>query len=97
MVDKIKLWIFPSIVTVLSMMIWHDVRTIQEDVKLLMAQSNVDKTRIDNLENRVNRLESATYNVSKKTQSKYPEQKMHSVLFIREEEYDYKKYLRKKL
>ena len=62
-----------------------------------MAQSNVDKTRIDNLENRVNRLESAAYNVSKKTQSKYPEQKVHSVLFIREEEYDYKKYLRKKI
>jgi hypothetical protein len=32
------------------MMIWNDVTEIKSDVKALMAQSNVDKTRIDNLE-----------------------------------------------
>lgn len=31
-------------------MIWHDVNEIKADVKALMAQSNIDKTRIDNLE-----------------------------------------------
>lgn len=45
-----KAWIFPSLVSILGMMIWHDVNEVKQDVKLLMAQSNVDKTRIDNLE-----------------------------------------------
>lgn len=31
-------------------MIWNDVNEIKADVKALMAQSNIDKTRIDNLE-----------------------------------------------
>lgn len=45
-----KTWIFPSLVSILGMMIWQDVNEIKADVKALMAQSNIDKTRIDNLE-----------------------------------------------
>ena len=45
-----KAWVFPSLVSILGMMIWHDVNEVKQDVKLLMAQSNIDKTRIDNLE-----------------------------------------------
>lgn len=45
-----KLWIFPSLVSLLGLMIWHDVNEVKADVKALMAQSNIDKTRIDNLE-----------------------------------------------
>jgi hypothetical protein len=48
--EAFKIWIFPSLVSVLAMMIWNDVNTIKADVKALMAQSNIDKTRIDNLE-----------------------------------------------
>jgi hypothetical protein len=49
-VANFKLWIFPSLVSIVAMMIWNDVSTIKADVKALMAQSNIDKTRIDNLE-----------------------------------------------
>jgi hypothetical protein len=49
-VGTFKVWIFPSLVSILAMMIWNDVNEIKADVKSLMAQSNVDKTRIDNLE-----------------------------------------------
>jgi hypothetical protein len=49
-VEAFKVWIFPSLVSILAMMIWNDVSTIKADVKALMAQSNIDKTRIDNLE-----------------------------------------------
>jgi hypothetical protein len=49
-VASFKSWIFPGLVSILGMMIWNDVNEIKSDVKLLMAQSNVDKTRIDNLE-----------------------------------------------
>lgn len=45
-----KVWIFPSLVSLVSLLIWNDVNEIKADVKALMAQSNIDKTRIDNLE-----------------------------------------------
>jgi hypothetical protein len=45
-----KVWIFPTLVSLVSLLIWNDVNEIKADVKLLMAQSNIDKTRIDNIE-----------------------------------------------
>jgi hypothetical protein len=45
-----KVWVFPTLVSLVSLLIWNDVNEIKSDVKLLMAQSNIDKTRIDNLE-----------------------------------------------
>jgi len=47
---SIKVWIFPSLVSLVALLIWSDVTEIKADIKALMAQSNVDKTRIDNLE-----------------------------------------------
>lgn len=48
-----KNWIFPGLVSILGVLIWQDVTEIKQDVKALMAQSNIDKTRIDNLERAV--------------------------------------------
>lgn len=45
-----KVWIFPSLVSLVALLIWNDVQEIKTDVKVLMAQSYIDKTRIDNLE-----------------------------------------------
>lgn len=53
-----KVWIFPSLVSLVSLLIWNDVNEIKADVKQLMAQSNIDKTRIDNLERQVYRTTS---------------------------------------
>ena len=47
---SIKLWIFPTLASLVGLLIWSDVNEIKGDVKVLMAQSNIDKTRIDNLE-----------------------------------------------
>jgi hypothetical protein len=52
-ISQVKAWLFPSIITVLAAIIWNDVQEIKSDVKVLMAQSNIDKTRIDNLERNV--------------------------------------------
>jgi hypothetical protein len=57
--SQFKSWIFPGLVSILGMMIWNDVNEIKADVKALMAQSNIDKTRIDNLEREV--YKTATY------------------------------------
>jgi len=58
-IHQFKSWIFPGLVSMLGMMIWNDVSEIKSDVKALMAQSNIDKTRIDNLERQV--YKAATY------------------------------------
>lgn len=60
-VNSIKVWLFPSVITVLSATIWHDVRSMQDDIKLLLAQSNIDKTNISNIEQRVANLEQAVF------------------------------------
>jgi hypothetical protein len=52
-ISQVKAWLFPSIITMLAAIIWNDVQEIKSDVKALMAQSNIDKTRIDNLERNV--------------------------------------------
>lgn len=47
------------------MMIWNDVNEIKADVKALMAQSAIDKTRIDNLERAVFSSKSGNTNIPK--------------------------------
>ena len=47
--NSIKLYFFPSLVTILAMLIWRDVSELRSDVKSLLAQSNIDKTEIMNL------------------------------------------------
>lgn len=59
-VQAVKTWLFPAIVTVLSTIIWMDVTELKNDVKQLLAQSNVDKTRIDNLQRQVDLLNERT-------------------------------------
>lgn len=49
-IDRIKVWIFPTLVTIISVFIWQEIKEIKSDIKALLAQSNIDKTRIDNLE-----------------------------------------------
>ena len=49
-INAFKVWIFPSLASAMALLIWNDVNEIKSDVKLLMAQSNIDKTRIDNIE-----------------------------------------------
>lgn len=52
-INAFKVWIFPSLASAMALLIWNDVNEIKSDVKQLMAQSNVDKTRIDNLERQI--------------------------------------------
>lgn len=46
----IKSYLFPMLLSGFTLLVWNDIREIKQDVKALMAQSNIDKTRIDNLE-----------------------------------------------
>jgi len=52
-VDQIKAWLFPALLTIFGTYLWQDIKEIKTDIKKLIAQSNIDKTRIDNLERQV--------------------------------------------
>ena len=66
--DKFKAWAFPGLISVLGAIIWNDIQEIKTDVKALIAQSNQDKIRIDNLERVV-------YGDDKKTAENIPADK----------------------
>lgn len=55
-VTAIKTWLFPAVVTILSTVIWQDIKELKNDVKQLLAQSNIDKTRIDALQKQIDVL-----------------------------------------
>jgi len=69
-----KTWIFPSLVSLVTLMIWNDVTTIKSDIKLLMAQSNVDKTKIENLERQIFKSSVAVPGIPIKDQEPRPNQ-----------------------
>lgn len=87
MINTVKLYIFPSLLSILAILIWRDVSELRSDVKSLLAQSNVDKTKIEILEKEVQALEQVV--LYKKQPS--------AMLFKHEEEFDVKKYIPKEL
>lgn len=64
-VSTLKLYIFPSLVTILAMMIWRDVNELRSDVKILLAESNSNKAKVDNLEKQVAQLNQAVFKIPK--------------------------------
>lgn len=93
MVTAIKLYLFPSLVSIIGLLIWRDVTELRSDVKALLVQSNIDKTRIDNLINDVKALENMIYNKKATTNASWFDYE-HDPYFKPEEEYDIKKYIK---
>lgn len=68
--DNFKIWAFPTLATIISGMIWADVREMKNDVKHLMAESNINGTKVEGIETRVDKLEQAVFiSTLKKTSS----------------------------
>jgi hypothetical protein len=93
-VSGIKLYLFPSLVTILAMMIWRDVTELRSDVKALLAQSSIDKTKIEQLEKEVRFLQQSVFGV-KSTHTTYTPEIYHDKFFKHEEFFDETKYLTK--
>lgn len=67
-INALRTWIFPSVMSLVSLLIWSmvddiksDIADVKADIKVLMAQSNIDKTRIDNIERQI--FKSSTKNI----------------------------------
>ncbi len=91
MANTIKIYLFPALVTILATLIWRDVTEMRSDIKALLAQSNIDKTDIQNLKRDVDKLEQAVFHKKTIAQNSLPW--YMNVYFKPEEEYDVKKYL----
>jgi hypothetical protein len=52
-VNTVRTWIFPGLAALVGAMMWSTLNEIRSDLKTLMSQSAIDKTRIDNLERAV--------------------------------------------
>jgi hypothetical protein len=87
--NSIKVYFFPSLVTVLAMLIWRDVSELRSDVKSLLAQSNIDKTEIQNLKKDVDILNRHMF----KPVSSNIKQFDHDSLFKHEEIFNITDYL----
>lgn len=98
LVNNIKSAIFPAIFGFISLSIWTNVREIHDDIKLLMAQSNIDKTKIENFEERISTLEQVVfiYGLKKTASNNIPpikkDNKFNQPLFIRNNEDDENKF-----
>lgn len=49
-IDRIKIWASPAIVSILGMMIWADLREMKQDIKRLLEVSSSQQARIESLE-----------------------------------------------
>jgi hypothetical protein len=90
--NTLKIYVFPALVTILATLIWRDVTELRGDVKSLLAQSNIDKTKIEMLEREVRSLEQAVF-TNKPLITNNLLKYSHDRLFKHEEIFDIKKYL----
>lgn len=92
--NALKLYVFPVLVTILATLIWRDVTEMRSDIKSLLAQSNVDKTKIEILERDVKSLQQEIFN--KKTVAKVNYPVLDGLYYKHEEIFDINKYIPKK-
>jgi hypothetical protein len=59
--STLKLYLFPSLVTILAMMIWRDVTELRSDVKQLLAESSANKAKVERLEKQVDQLNQSVF------------------------------------
>ena len=90
--NTVKVYLFPSLLSILAMLICRDVSELRSDVKALLAQSNIDKTKIENLEKDVRMLEQATFN-KRTADLEVVRPLSYDKLFKHEEIFDVKKYI----
>jgi hypothetical protein len=95
--NALKIYLFPSVVTVLAMMIWRDVTEMRSDVKMLLAQSNIDKTEIQNLKRDVEMLNRQVFKtpVMASTFENFILNVPHDQFFKHEDIFDVTKYVPK--
>lgn len=60
-INTVKNWLFPSVLSVLAIILYDDIKEIKTDVKRLLAQSAADHVEINNLKQQVNYLNNKVF------------------------------------
>lgn len=84
--DKIKVWAFPGMMSILAAIIWQDVQEIKSDTKALLAQSMIDKTRIDNLEREVYGKTKISFEIPQRVPEEIPRPVFTEFILVRPED-----------
>jgi len=84
-VNTIRTWIFPGLAALVGAMMWSTLNEIRSDLKTLMSQSAIDKTRIDNLERAVFGNKNGNTNIPGDRRLPEPPYNMIAIMPSREE------------
>lgn len=57
-IDQVKIWITPSVITILGTMIWSDMQEMKSDIKSLLKESSSQEAKIKSLEEDMNLIKS---------------------------------------
>jgi hypothetical protein len=75
LLTTVKSWLFPTVLSILALMLYDDIKEIKTDVKQLLAQSAADHVEIMNLKEETNTLHNKvfalnTFSIINKTNNK---------------------------
>ena len=60
-VSAIKAWLTPILMSILGVMIWHDLNEMKRDIKTLLAKDSANQIRIEQLEKDVEIMKKQIY------------------------------------
>jgi hypothetical protein len=61
LLTTVKSWLFPTVLSILALMLYDDIKEIKTDVKQLLAQSAADHVEIMNLKEEANTLHNKVF------------------------------------
>lgn len=60
-VNAVKAWLTPIIMSILGVMIWHDVTEMKNDIKALLTKGSANEIRIQRLEKDIDLIQKQLY------------------------------------
>lgn len=64
MLDMIKIWLFPSLISILGWFLINSVNEMKADIKKLLAQASADQVQIEFLQKEVDALNHKTFGIN---------------------------------
>jgi hypothetical protein len=92
MLDMIKIWLFPSLISVLGWFLITSVNEMKSDIKKLLAQASADQVQIENLQKQVDALNHKTFGMRNPMPPNEIPNYVHSDLAFLHQEEDKNKY-----
>lgn len=87
MLDMIKIWLFPSLISVLGWFLINSVNEMKADIKKLLAQASADQVQINYLQKQVDALNHKTFGMNTPQPLSNDSKYIHSDLaFLHQEE-----------